>query len=79
MYSFVSKYSFLKKDFIYLFFSEREKNNDIDWLPLTRPLIRDQPTTQAYAPTGNGTHEIFALLDDAQPTEPHWSGQQILL
>ena len=49
---------FLKKDFIYLFLErgegrEKEKERNIDQLPLAGPQPRTLSTTQARALTGN--------------------------
>ena len=61
MNSVVSFFSFLFKDFIYLFLErgegkekERERNINV-WLPLTRPLLGTWSTPQACALTRNQT------------------------
>ena len=46
------------KDFTYLFLErgerrEKEKERNINWWPLTRPLLGTWPATQARALTGN--------------------------
>ena len=33
-----------------------------------------EPTTQAFAFTRNQTGDLFVLWDNAQPTDPQWSG-----
>ena len=48
------------KDFIYSFLERgegRERNTN-EWLPLTCPLLRTWPTTQACALTGNQTGDL---------------------
>ena len=67
-------------DFIYLFLErgngrEKERERNIDRLPLARPQLDTCPTTQACALTGNQTGDLFSLQDNAQPTEPHQSGR----
>ena len=41
------------------------------------PQPETEPATQAYAQNGKLNQEPFALQDDAQPTEPHWSGLSV--
>ena len=49
---------------------------NIDRLPLLRPLLGTEPATQARALIRNQTSALLVLQDDAQPTEPHGSGQE---
>ena len=79
-------YSIFQKDCIYLLLKEGEGrrrsrremlmcHRNINRLPLTCPQPGTWPATQARALTRNWTSYPFALWDDAQPTEPCWSGQ----
>ena len=55
---------------------EKEKERNIDgrkkhqWLPLTCPLLRTWPTTEAW----DSNWLPLGLQDDAQLTEPHQPG-----
>ena len=55
---------FKKLDFIYLFLErgekrEKERENDIHWLPLSCPQLGTWPTTQSCALTGNQTSTLL--------------------
>ena len=71
------------KDFIYLFLERgegRERNIDvrnIDQLPLTCALTGNQTRNPGMCPDQKSNWWPFALWDGAQPTEPHWSGQDL--
>ena len=57
---------------------EGERNisvRNIDWLPLLR-TPRDQTRNLGTCPDQKLNQRPVALQDDAQPTEPHWSGAQ---
>ena len=63
MDKFIIYFSFLFKDFIYLFLEkeegrEKERERDINvWLPVAGPQPGTWPTTQACALTGNRTSD----------------------
>ena len=52
---------------------------DIDQGPLVRALTRDRTCNPGTYPDWESNQRPFVLRDDAQPTEPHWSGLDISL
>ena len=78
-YFFSYNFTFLKKDFIYLFLDrgegrEKEKEGNINvWLLLTRPLPGTWPATQA-CPDWELNPRPFVLQAGTQSTEPHQPG-----
>ena len=76
------------KDFIYLFL-ERGEEREKEWernfgrLPLERTLNwgpNPQPSyvSQPEIKQPGCNLELLALQDNAQPTEPHWSGLEMI-
>ena len=56
---------------------ERERNinmRNINQLRLARAPTRDRTHNPGVHPDWNRTQRPVTLWDDAQPTEPHWSG-----
>ena len=50
----------------------RRETTNIDWLP--SPRLPDQTTNPDMCSDQESNWRPFAFQDDAQPTEPHWSG-----
>ena len=50
------------------------QERNFDWLPLIHAPTGTKPAPQARPPARNQTDDLFPLQDDAQPTEPPWSG-----
>ena len=69
-----------KKDFLNLCLErgegrERARERNIDGLPLTCTLTRDQTHNSGMCPESN--QRPFALRDDAQTTEPYQLGLHV--
>lgn len=65
------------KKYVCIYFRERkgegERGGNIYLLPSGYPLLGIKSETKECALIGYGTSNLCAW-DDAQPTEPHWSG-----
>ena len=67
------------KDFIYLVLErgeerEKERVRNINHLPLTHVPTGDQTCNVGRCTAWESNQQIFTLLYDTQPTEPHWAG-----
>ena len=52
---------------------EKERERNIDWLPLIGAPPGDKTQNPGICPDRESNWQPFALRDNAQPTEPHWS------
>ena len=52
---------------------------NINLVPLVCALTRDRTHKLGLCPDWESNHRPFALPDEAQPTEPHWSGPRYIL
>ena len=69
------------KDFIYLVLErvegrEKERERNIDGVPLLHPSSGDQTVNPGMCPDQESIRQLLALRNDAQPTEPHQSGRK---
>ena len=55
---------------------EKDRERNIDWLPLLCPPTRDQTRNPSMCPDWELNLLPFALRDDAQITEPQQSGPE---
>ena len=75
------KLNFLKR--FYLFILERgegrekERERNIDWLPLTHPLLGTWSATQARALTENQTSDLSVERPVVSPLRQHQPGPQV--
>ena len=53
---------------------EKERERNISWLPLIHALTGGQTCNPGTCPDWALNQRPFALREDTQPTEPHWSG-----
>ena len=75
---------FLKRSYYLFIFRERgrrekERERNIDQLPLAHARTGDQTRNTGMCPNRKSNWWPFTLGDDAQPTEPHWSGSPFLI
>ena len=72
-------YAISFKDFIYLFLvgggrREKERERNIHQLPLRYTPHWDRTCNPGTCPDWESNRRPFAFQDNAQSTEPHWSG-----
>ena len=77
---------FFFKGFIYLFLERgkrrrkrgRETSRNLDQLPLISTSTRKWTRNPGLCPDWESNWWPVAFQDDAQPTEPHWSGREFI-